>query len=412
MREFRMPSLGADMDAGTLVQWMIKQGDAVKRGQVVAVVETQKGAIEVEIWEDGKVASLVVPTGSKVPVGEVLALIQAPGEPVAEVTAAAPVRPAAVPPPPSPSAPPRLAAVPVSAPAAGRMRIAPAARKLAEELGVAIESVQPAEPGGVVSRADVERAAAAKAAPARAPEAKPAAPAPARAPEAKPAVADWHAQMRKAIAAAMSRSKREIPHYYLSIDIDVTDVTDWLAAENLKRGVAQRLLPVVPFMKAVALALREVPELNGIATPEGFKPSAAVHLGMAIAMRGGGLVAPAIHDADKLDLDALMAALRDLVARVRGGRLRSSEMSDPTVTLTNLGEQGVEGVFPVIYPPQVAIVGLGRVSERAWVVDGAITARKVLTATLAADHRVSDGHRGGLFLAALARLLNEPERLR
>ena len=218
--------------------------------------------------------------------------------------------------------------------------------------------------------------------------------------------------MRKAIATAMARSKREIPHYYLTTDIDVTAVTDWLAAENLERGVADRLLPAVPLVKAVALALREVPELNGLWIGDGFRPSSAVHLGMAIALRGGGLVAPAIHDADRKSLVELMADLRDLVSRVRSGRLRSSEMSDPTITLTSLGDQGVEGVFPVIYPPQVAIVGLGKVTERARVVDGAVMARKVVTATLAADHRVSDGHRGGLFLGRLASLLREPEALK
>jgi len=135
--------------------------------------------------------------------------------------------------------------------------------------------------------------------------------------------------MRSAISAAMSRSKREIPHYYLATDIDVTAVMSWLATENLKRSVAARLLPVVPFMKAVALALHEVPELNGFWVDGEFRPSSAVHLGMAIAMRGGGLVAPAIHDADKKNLDELMAELRDLITRVRSGRLRSSEMSDP-----------------------------------------------------------------------------------
>jgi pyruvate dehydrogenase E2 component (dihydrolipoamide acetyltransferase) len=397
MHEFRMPALGADMDAGTLVEWQVKPGDAVKRGQVVAVVETQKGAIEVEIWEDGIVDRLLVGTGAKVPVGDALAMIRGADEPAgAQAPAAAPPvvapAPAAAVSPPAPAAPP-------PAPAAGaRQRIAPAARKLAEELGVDIGTVLPAEPGGVVTREDVERAARARA---------PAAPAPAR----PAAGAEWHAQMRKAIAAAMSRSKREIPHYYLATDIDVTRVTDWLAAENSKLGVAERMLPAVPLMKAVALTLKEVPELNG--TWDGaFRPSPAVHLGMAIAMRGGGLVAPAIHDADRKSLPELMAGLRDLITRVRGGRLRSSEMSDPTVTLTSLGDQGVDSVQPIIYPPQVAIVGLGKVAERPWVEGGAVVVRKVLTATLAADHRVSDGHRGGLFLAALARRLQEPEKLR
>lgn len=394
MYEFRMPSLGADMEAGTLVEWLIKPGDEVRRGQVVAVVETQKGAVDVEIWEAGTVDQLVVEAGRKVPVGELLALLRTAGEAAATV----PETPAAAATPPVATAPAIVAAVPPSAAAVSvRQRVAPAARKLAEELGIDIAAVQAAEPGAVISRADVERAAQKKT------------PAPAAATTAAP---DWHAQMRMAIAAAMSRSKREIPHYYLATDIDVTAVSSWLETENLKRSVTERLLPVVPFMKAVALALREVPELNGFWSDGAARPSAAVHLGMAIAMRGGGLVAPAIHDADRKSLDQLMAELRDLITRVRSGRLRSSEMSDPTVTFTNLGEQGVESVFGVIYPPQVAIVGLGRISERPWVEGGAVVVRKVATATLAADHRASDGHRGGLFLAALDRLLQQPEKLR
>ncbi len=393
-----MPSLGADMDAGTLVEWHVKPGDTVKRGQVVAVVETQKGAIEVEIWEDGTVDRLMVDVGARVPVGDPLALLRAPGEAAGAAPPVAPGRAqAALAIPAKPAAAGITEAPPPAAAAPSRAKISPAARKRAEELGVNIGTVQPAEPGAVVSREDVERAAQQAAKPAAA----------ARKSEAP----DWHVQMRKAIAAAMSRSKREIPHYYLATDIDVSRVTDWLAAENLKRDVSARLLPVVPLMKAVALALRQVPELNGTWAEGGFRRSGAVHLGMAIAMRGGGLVAPAIHDADRKNLDALMSDLRDLITRVRGGRLRSSEMSDPTITLTNLGEQGVESVFGVIYPPQVAIVGLGKITDRARVEGGTVVARKVLTATLAADHRVSDGHRGGLFLAALAKLLQTPEAL-
>ena len=379
MYEFRMPTLGADMDAGTLVEWKVGPGDAVRRGDVVAVVETQKGAIDVEIWQGGTIERLVVSPGTKVPVGEVLALLRAEGETVAP--AAAPAAPA------------------VAAAAAGRVLISPAARKRAAELGVDLATVKPGEPGAAISIEDVERARAA---------AQPAPPAAAvaTAPE------DWHRRMREAIAAAMTRSKREVPHYYLSTDIDVTPLTAWLAAENLKRAPAERLLSAVPFMKAVALALREVPELNGVWADGVFRPSPSVHLGMAIALRGGGLVAPAIHDADTKSLDALMASLRDLVTRVRSGRLRSSEMSDPTITLTSLGELGVQQVIGVIYPPQSAIVGLGRISERPWAENGVVTARQVVTATLSADHRVSDGHRGALFLGSLARVLQDPEKLR
>ena len=136
-----------------------------------------------------------------------------------------------------------------------------------------------------------------------------------------------------------------------------------------------------------------------------------LHLGVAISLRQGGLIAPALHDVDKKNLDEIMRELRDLVKRVRAGVLRSSELTDPTITVTNLGEQGVETVFGVIYPPQVALVGFGKVTERPWAANGMIGARSVIMATLAADHRASDGHRGGLFLAAIDRLLQEPEKL-
>lgn len=217
--------------------------------------------------------------------------------------------------------------------------------------------------------------------------------------------------MRKAIAAAMSRSKREIPHYYLSTDIDVTDALAWLGALNAQRPLEKRLLPAVLFMKAVALALRAVPGFNGLWREGTFEASARIHLGMAIAMRGGGLVAPAVHDADTRSFDELMGALRDLIERVRNGRLRSSELADPTVTLTSLGDRGVDRVYGVIYPPQVAIVGLGKVTTRPWVVDAAVLPRQIISATLAADHRVSDGHLGARLLAELEQLLRDPERL-
>jgi pyruvate dehydrogenase E2 component (dihydrolipoamide acetyltransferase) len=219
------------------------------------------------------------------------------------------------------------------------------------------------------------------------------------------------AEMRRAIAAAMARSKREIPHYYLSTTVELTRALAWLDAANATRPPAQRLLLAALFLKAVACALGEAPEFNGFFTVGGFQPGAGIHIGTAIAMRGGGLVAPSIRDADGLSLDALMARLRDLVGRARSGALRSSELSDPTITVTNLGERGVETVFGIIYPPQVALVGFGMPVERPWAADGQIVARRVLTATLAADHRASDGHRDALFLADIDRRLQNPETL-
>ena len=383
--EFLMPSLGADMEAGTLVAWNVMPGDAVKRGQVVAVVETQKGAIDVEIWQDGRIEKLVVDPGEKVPVGAVLATLIAEGEPVP--AAVVPEKAVAV------AAPQPAVALPQPAAIPGRFRISPAARKLAAELGVNIDALTPAAADGVISRADVERAVqAAKAG-------------------APPKPGDWQSQMRKAIAAAMAKSKREIPHYYLGTGIEMTRALAWLERENAARPVTARMLYAVLLIKAVALALREVPELNGFWIDGAFQPGPGIHVGMAVAMRGGGLVAPAIHDADRKSLAQLMDDLRDLITRVRGGRLKSSEMADPTITLTSLGDLGVETVYGVIYPPQVALVGFGRIGEQPWAENGVVACRRVVTATLAGDHRASDGHRGAVFLAAVNRLLQEPEQL-
>jgi pyruvate dehydrogenase E2 component (dihydrolipoyllysine-residue acetyltransferase) len=217
--------------------------------------------------------------------------------------------------------------------------------------------------------------------------------------------------MRQAIAAAMARSKREIPHYYLSATIDMSWATAWITQENLRRSVEDRLVYGVLLLKAVALALREVPELNSTWTGSTATQCSDIHVGVAVSLRGGGLVAPALHHTDRLSIDELMKNFRDLIQRARAGSLRSSELSDPTVTVTSLGEQGVEAVFGIIYPPQVALVGFGKLVERPWLSEGQIIARPVITATLSADHRVSDGHRGGLFLSAVDRKLQEPEKL-
>jgi pyruvate dehydrogenase E2 component (dihydrolipoamide acetyltransferase) len=300
--------------------------------------------------------------------------------------------------------------------APGRLHVSPLAKRIAQELNVNLATVSGSGPYGVITRADVERAAAATsvaAAPAGeiapvAPEAlKPAAP-------VRPVVTpdERRASMRKAIAAAMARSKREIPHYYLATQIDMSRAMTWLASENLRRPVTKRTLYAALALKAVAIAVHDFPEMNGFWVDGAFRPSDAVHIGVAISLRqGGGLIAPAIHDVNQKKLDEIMASLSDLVKRVRSGVLRSSEIADATITVTSLGEQGVETVFGIIYPPQVALVGFGKIVERPWAADGMVGARPVMTGTLAADHRASDGHRGALFLAAIGRILQEPEKL-
>jgi len=418
-----MPSLGADMEAGTLVEWLKKPGDAVRRGDVVAVVDTQKGAIEIEIFETGVLDRILVQPGEQVPVGTPMAILRSDGagpepgppQPPPEVPPqperpppeTPPEAPPGEPPPEMPpEAPPEIAPPPeqppveIPEPEAGggvRIRVTPAARRRAEELGLDLSPVQGTGPRGAVSLADVEAVAG------RAPAARPVQP--------MPRAGFDPAEMRKAIAAAMARSKREIPHYYLMHTVDLRRALAWLEAANRERPPSERLLAAVLLLKATALALRQYPEPNGFWEDTGFRPGSGVHVGWAISLRGGGLIAPAIHDTDQRSLPELMTALRDLVQRARTGGLRSSELADPTITVTSLGERGAETVIGVIYPPQVAIVGFGRIAERPWAVDGALAVRPVVSLSLAADHRASDGHRGGLLLAEIDRLLQAPEEL-
>jgi len=415
MAEFHMPSLGADMEVGTIIQWLVKPGDTVKRGDIIAVVDTEKAEVEIEVFESGVIQSLLIPEGEKVPVGTVLALIRAEGEvapPAApverekvekkkEVAASSPAA--------APKPPPRVErpAVPHPPPPSGRPRISPLAMRVAMELRVDPSTVQGTGPDGAITKADVERAAKAGLTVAP-PTAEGKVTPPARStvtPEER------RASMRKAIAAAMTRSKREIPHYYLGASINMSKALAWLQEENLHRPVTERILYSVLLLKAVARAVHEIPEVNGFWVDGAFKPSVAVHIGVAISQRQGGLIAPAIHDVDKKTLTEIMADLRDLVKRVRAGVLRGSELTDSTITVTNLGEQGVETVFGVIYPPQVALVGFGKIVERPWAANGMVGAKPVIMASLAADHRASDGHRGGLFLSAIDRFLQEPEKL-
>ena len=467
-----MPSLGADMDAGTLVEWLVAEGDTVRRGDPIAVVDTEKSAIEVETFDDGVVESLLVAPGTRVAVGTPMARLVAPATaPGAPPPRAAPVETAppqakplepevkpplrhhaaelgvdlaAVtgtgpggritredvdraagaprrvtvhrPPPSSPPLPPPPSPRQEQAPAeAGRPRVSPYARRLAEELGVDLDRLTAAAPGRSIRAEDVfaarERTTD---------EPPPATPPSAEArvvevtrptPEEPSAEDRSRASGRATIAALMSRAKREIPHYYVATTSDLHALTDWLRRTNRDRPVTERVVPAAAVLKATALAARQHPQLNGFWTEDGFTPADAVHLGVAVHVRGGALVAPAIHDTADLSLPELMAALRDLVRRARAGRLRRREMADPTLTVTDLGDQGVEEVIGVIYPPQVALLGVGRVVERPWAVDGMLAVRPTVRLTLSGDHRATDGATGSRFLTTIDDLLQHPEEL-
>ena len=399
MADFLMPALGADMTTGRVIQWLVQEGDPVKSGDVVAVVETHKGAIDVEIFLDGVIEHLA-PLEQEFPVGAILAHVTQPGE--------------------QPGAAPKPATLPVAAPATqssallaapsimraealgSGQRISPAARRAAEALGVPLATLQGTGEGGAVTLQDVEREVAQRASMAENT---------ATAAKATRARGFDPAKMREAIAAAMTRSKREIPHYYLTDDIDFAAANAWLEAWNRDRPPERRMLAAALLLKATAKALHASPQFNGLFENGVFRAGSGIHIGWAVSMRGGGLVAPAIHNVDQLALPDLMDTLRDLVQRARAGQLRSSELTDPTITVTSLGERGAEGVLGVIYPPQVAIVGFGRIRLFPCVVDGQIVPRPIASVSLAADHRVTDGHLGGQLLASINKALQEPQSL-
>jgi pyruvate dehydrogenase E2 component (dihydrolipoamide acetyltransferase) len=439
MAEFRMPSLGADMDAGTIVEWLVHPGDVVHRGDIVAVVDTEKSDIEVEVFDDGVVEELLVAEGEEVPVGTPLARITST-EPSTTPTppSASPNEPSPTPREPAPS-PKRRTAGSVHSPlvrhlaekldvdtarvegsgprgsitradvehAASiddhtrppaevrRVTASPRARRSAQEAGIDLSGVRGTGPGGAVVAADLQQAPAVSA----------------DVQDVAAASADRKTLLRQSIGDLMSRSKREIPHYYLSTTIDLDAALTWLTEHNADRPVTSRVLPAALLLRAVARACEAVGSMNGHFVDGAFVPSDQVHLGVAISLRGGGLIAPALSSAEASSVDELMTRLSGLVERARAGRLRASEMIDPTITVTNLGDQGADSVFGVIYPPQVAIVGFGQVVERPWAIGGMLTVRPIVTATLAADHRVSDGRDGARFLAALNHLLQHPEDL-
>jgi pyruvate dehydrogenase E2 component (dihydrolipoamide acetyltransferase) len=434
MTDFTMPSLGADMASGKILEWLVKPGDQVERGDPMAVVDTDKAAVEIETFQSGTVGDLLVGPGEQVDVGTPLATLLPAGEgrrpppgPEAAPARRARTKPAAAheptPQPVAPRVPPPpvrhhaaelgvdLAVVRGTGPGgritrhdvdtvARRPRVSPYARRLASELGVDLAGVTGTGTAGAVRAEDV-RAAASVPQPEETPP---------RVPQPAPTTTPARSE-RATIAAVMSRSKREIPHYYVVTTVDMHAVVTWLRQTNRDRPVTERIVPAAALLRAVALTARTMPQLNGFWVDDAFVPGEDVHIGVAISVRHGALVAPALHGAADLGLPDLMHRLRDLVARARTGRLTRAELTDPTLTVTDLGEQRVEEVIGVIQPPQVALVGIGRLADRPWAVDGLLGVRPLVRISLSGDHRATDGYTGARFLATIDDLLQQPEAL-
>jgi pyruvate dehydrogenase E2 component (dihydrolipoamide acetyltransferase) len=396
MLEVRLPSLGAEMEEGTLLEWYVKPGDTIEYGDVIALLDTEKAEIEMEAFESGIIESLLIEPGQTVAVGTPIAtLAGAKVQPTP--TASGPiVQPASAEANVESRAEPETATPPEPAreedeTKPSRHRATPLARRLARERGIDLDRVSGTGHGGAITQADIPPEATATARPARA---------------AQPSRL---ARRREIIAAAMVRSKREIPHYYLATAIDIQRAIEWISTNNRDRAIKDRVLLPALLIKAVANAAIEHPEINGHWRDDGFHTSEAVHVGMVISLRDGGVVVPTFRDAHAKSVAELTAELRDIVGRARAGRLRSGELGEATITVTSLGDRGAETIFGVIYPPQVAIVGFGGIHP-ALRSEGALHGtRSVVNATLAADHRVSDGQEGSRFLEAVGQVLADPE---
>lgn len=414
MIEFTMPSLGADMEAGTLSEWRVKSGDKVKRGDIIADVETQKGLIEVEVFEDGIIDKLLINEGEKVPVGTVLALISTKNgqvdksgemekiekktfmnQSISNLAEKSKIEPE------------------ISSnekPENKRIKITPLAREIAQKNNIDYTKIKGSNPDGAISKKDIEKALFERDN--------------LKEEDVKPEVIKIEDQktnvqqkpvvsneaIRSAIAAAMTKSNNEIPHYYLEKKIDMTKAITWLRETNDQLPIKKRILPVTLLIKAVAKGLNDVPELNAI-WDNGLQIMNEINIGLVISLRAGGLVVPTIHQVDDKSVPEIMDILNELIPRARGLRLRSSELSGSTITITNLGDRGADKVFGIIYPPQVAIIGFGGISDQPFVENGMLGIRPVISVTLGGDHRATDGLTGSKFLSILNTYLQNPTEL-
>lgn len=407
-----MPRMGADIEAGTLVEWYVEPGDPVCRGDRIADVETESGAVGIAVVEDGVVDEILVQPGETVPVGAVLARIRSddadapgrflewPGE--------------------SPSTEPGRDAVTVHPSDAGtsgeraaarsrrRIRASPLARRVATDLHVDLTQVAGSGPDGAIQRADVERVARERSE--ADVDAAPPLPLMPRSTSAS-SFPETVPQARQGRARVAAPSNRESPHYDLETHVDLQRAMRWLEDENATRSIQHALTPLALFVKAVAHGLHVVPELNGFWRNDRHEPQEAIHVGVVLSLREGGGVVPTIYDADSKSVDAIMTRLNDLVMRARTGSLWRMEGAEATISVMHLDDLAVDTLHGVIYAPQVALVGVGAVRDRPWADDGMLDVRPVVTVSLAGDHRATDARQGAVFLDAVRAGLLAPETL-
>jgi pyruvate dehydrogenase E2 component (dihydrolipoamide acetyltransferase) len=389
-----MPALGMAQETGKVLRWLKQDGDAVAKGEPLLEVETDKVTVEIESPGAGTLAAVSVPEGTEVPVGTVIAVVLAEGEVVAPVADRAPVA----------ETEPRLvreaeavAAAPVAAVTSesrSRRRLAsPKARRLAEARGIDLDSLAGSGPNGAVTAKDVESLAAPTF----------------QAPAVTNGAAFEVGSLWRVMAERTTRSWQEVPHFFLSRDVDASRLESWRAAVR-KRAGAERVSHTDLLVKLCAEALRRHPRVNASWRDGTIVPGTGVNVGIAVAT-DGGLVVPVVHNADTLELVALSARRVEIATAARAGRLRPEDVQGGTFTVSNLGMYGVDAFQAIVNAPQAAILAVGRIVERPVAVAGEVVVRPVLTLSVSFDHRVVDGARGAEFLDTLAELIEEPAGL-
>lgn len=352
-----MPSLGADMDEGKLVSWKIKVGDEVKKNQTIAEVETTKSVVDIESFREGVVTSILGKVGDVIQVGRPIAVLEVKGDEILDVKEKV----------------------------APRSRISPAARKMAEENHIDLSLIKGSGPEGEITLKDVELKL-----------------------EPKTEKTFQGINLRQTIGIVMSRSKKEIPHYYLKKRMHLDSLMGWLDEKNKMLDPSERLLMPALLMRAVVLSLKKFPEMNGYYKEDRFVSEEHINLGIVFSVKGGVMV-PAILEAQNLSMKEFNSAVQNIAVRTKEGGLKNRELSDGTITVTNVGDLGSDEVYGIIFPPQVAIVGFGRIRKEA-IIDhqNQLQAGFVVDITLSADHRVSDGLLGARFLNEIDKILNKP----
>jgi len=411
--EIKMPALSPTMEEGTLAKWLVKEGDTVKSGDILAEIETDKATMEFETIDEGTIQKLLVAEGTDgVKVGAPILIMAGEDEdasaPAPKADAAPAAKPAAAA---EPQKEPEVAKAATPAPVAAsgdRVKASPLARRIAEQKGVDISAVTGSGPNGRVVKADVEGAQPGAARPAAAPSAPVATAAPAPAPEGVPSETVKLSNMRKTIARRLTESKQQVPHIYLTVDINLDallklrgELNKGLESRGVKLSVNDMLI------KAQAAALMEVPACNVQFAGDTLIQFKRADISVAVSIPGG-LITPVVTGADTKSLSAIASEIKDLAGRAREGKLQPHEYAGGTASLSNMGMFGIKQFEAIINPPQAMILAIGAGEKRPYVVNDSLQIATVMSATGSFDHRAIDGSDGAAFMAAFKRLCENP----